>query len=265
MTVRLNSWDDLAFTSEEVDPDSKKFQYTSFGLIDDNDTFYYGQLGLPKTEISLEQVRGALQPVPDNAIFPQWLGTELRKAPEPQPAKHFTKRPALELYEFLQKQGMEKQLFTRLVAEARVLQDLSQHPHPNLVRYHGCRVKRGHITGLILDRYPHDLETYVQCGHGKIDKVAFMAALESVIQHLHGLGFAHNDLQPANVLVSEAGLPVLIDFEGCQKFGTELKYIRGTKGWIEGEVGNHNISEARHDTFALEKIRAWLEDPVSQE
>jgi serine/threonine protein kinase len=86
-----------------------------------------------------------------------------------------------------------------------------------------------------------------------------------VIQHLHGLGFAHNDLHPANVLVSEAGLPVLIDFEGCQKFGTKLKYIRGTTGWIEGEVGNHNISEARHDTFALEKIRAWLEDPVSQE
>jgi hypothetical protein len=148
----LNSWDDLAFTSEEIDPDSKKFQYTSFGLIDDNDTFYYGQLGLPKTEISLEQVRAALQPVSDNAIFPKWLGTELRKAPEPQSAKHFTKRPALELYEFLQKQGMEKQLFTRLVAEARVLQDLSQHPHPNLVRYHGCRVKRGYITGLILDR-----------------------------------------------------------------------------------------------------------------
>lgn len=38
-----------------------------------------------------------------------------------------------------------------------------------------------------------------------------MAALESAIQHLHGLGWTQNDLTPANILVSEAGVPVLID------------------------------------------------------
>jgi serine/threonine protein kinase len=97
--------------------------------------------------------------------------------------------------------------------------------------------------------------------HGyELDKALFMAALESVILHLHGLGWAHNDLTPTNVLVSEAGMPVLIDFSGCQKLGTKLVHIRGTKGWIEGEVGDHNTSEAGHDTFALGKIRVWLED-----
>ncbi|KAJ5735414.1 uncharacterized protein N7483_000539 [Penicillium malachiteum] len=86
-----------------------------------------------------------------------------------------------------------------------------------------------------------------------------MAGLESVIQHLHGLGWAHNDLIPANILVSEAGQPVLIDFGGCQKFGERLKYIRGTKDWIEGKIEDYTTSEAQHDIFALGKIKDWLD------
>jgi serine/threonine protein kinase len=253
MIPRITNWDDLAFASEEVDPDSNEFQYTSFGLIDDNDTLHYGQLGAPKAEISLEHLMAALNTVPDDAIFPPWPLSEakLRKAPETLPANVYIKRPTLELYGMLKKLGIEKQLFNALVAEAQVLEELSQRPHPNLIRYHGCRVARGHITGLVLDRHPHDLQTHVQHGYETIDKALFMAALESAIQHLHGLGWAHNDLNPANVLVSEAGMPVLIDFGGCQKLGTKLKYIRGTKEWIEGEVGDYTTSEAQHDTFAL--------------
>ena len=64
MTPRITNWDDLAFASEEVDPESKVFQYTSFGFLDDNDTFYYGQLDAPKTEISHDQLIAALKPVP---------------------------------------------------------------------------------------------------------------------------------------------------------------------------------------------------------
>lgn len=89
-----------------------------------------------------------------------------------------------------------------------------------------------------------------------------MDALESVIKHLHKLGWAHNDLTPGNILVSESGTPVLIDFGGCQKFATKLKYIRGTKEWIEGEIEDYTMSEAQHDIFALGKIRAWLDDPA---
>ncbi|KAJ5135487.1 uncharacterized protein N7515_004765 [Penicillium bovifimosum] len=264
MIPQITSWDDLDFTSEEIDQDSNEFH--SFGLIDDNDTYHYGQLGTPKTEISLENITAALKPIPDEAIYPPWPLPEakLLQAPE-TPAKVYIKRPTLELYSTLKKLGLEKQLFNSLIAEAQVLEELSQHPHPNLIRYHGCRVARGHITGLVLDRHPDDLETHVQHGYEISDKALFMAALESAISHLHGLGWAHNDLHPANVLVSEAGMPVLIDFEGCQKLGTELKYIRGNKDWIEGEIGDYATSEAQHDIFALGKIRAWLEVPGEHE
>lgn len=267
MISRITNWDDLEFISEEVVPDTNELQYTSFGLIDDNDTFHHGQLSAPKTEISLENIMAALSPVLDDAIFPPWPLSEakIRRTPETLPAKVYIKRPPLELYSMLKNMGIEKQLYNAFVVEVQVLEELSQHPHPNLIQYHGCRVARGHITGLVLDIHPHDLQTYVKHGYERLDKVLFMTALESVIQHLHGLGWAHNDLKPTNVLVSDAGMPVLIDFGGCQKLGTKLKYIRGTKGWIEGEIGDYTMSEARHDTFALGKIRAWLDDPSSQE
>ncbi|CRG83348.1 hypothetical protein PISL3812_00699 [Talaromyces islandicus] len=122
----------------------------------------------------------------------------------------------------LRELDIEKQLYTSLIAEAQVLEDLSQHPHPNLIGYHGCRVVRDHITGLVLDKHPHDLQTCIRNGNMALDKTQFMDALESVIQHLHSLGWAHNDLTPANILVSESGAPILIDFGGCQKLGTKL-------------------------------------------
>lgn len=268
MRPQINDWNDLAFAFEDVNPESNAFQHTSFGMLDDNDILHYGQLNIPKAEISLDQLAAALEPVHDDAVFPAWPlpGTDLRKAPGALPANVHIKRPSLELYPMLKQLGIDvKQLFDTIIAEAQVLEELSQHPHPNLIRYHGCRIVRGHFTGLVLDRHPHDLQTYVQHGHGSLDKTHFIAALESAIKHLHDLGWAHNDLSPGNLLVSEEGMPVLIDFGGCQKFGTKLKYIRGTKEWIEGEIEAYTTSEAQHDIFALGKVQAWLEDSGSLE
>lgn len=261
MTPQVTSWGDLTFISEEVDPESKEFQYTAFGLLDNEEKLYYGQLNVSKKDISLDDLSAALSRVPDEAIFPPWPqpGANFRKAPDPLPANMSIKRPTLEHYPLVKRLEIENQLCESLMAEAQLLQELSEHPHPNLIGYHGCRVVRGHIIGLVLDKHPHDLETYVTDGLGQIDKVAFMAALESVVQHLHGLGWAHNDLTPFSIMVSEAGMPVLFDFSGCQKVGTKLKYIRGTKGWIQGEIEDHTVSDVQHDFFALGMIRDWLD------
>ncbi|QKX64738.1 uncharacterized protein TRUGW13939_11914 [Talaromyces rugulosus] len=260
MTPRITSWDELAFFQEEVDSDSNALRYTSFGILDENETLFYGQLPVRKAEISLDQLMHALNAVPDDTIFSAWPQpeTKLCEAPEPLPPNVFIKRASLEVYEMLRQLGIEKQLCTSLI------EGPLQHPHPNLVGYHGCRIVRGHITGLVLDKHPHDLHTCIKNGSKSIDTTQFMDALESVVQHLHNLGWAHNDLTPANILVSESGTPVLIDFGGCQKFGTKLKYIRGTKEWIEGDIEDYTTSEAQHDIFALGKIRSWLDNPGSE-
>lgn len=264
MAPQITSWDDLILTLQDQEGS------TSFGFMDENETFHFGQIDAPQKDISLEQVMATLKPVPDDPIFPQWplpdanSGVTLYTAPDPLPENMDIMRPGLECYNLLQKNGWENQLSSSLVSEAQTLTELSQHPHPNLIRYHGCRVVRGHITGLVLDKHPYVLATHVKHGHQPaIDKDSFMTALESVLKHLHDLGWAHNDLQPGSILVGDDGRPVLTHFDGCQKIGEELKHIRGNKDWIEGDIKDHNISEVRHDTFALEKIRTWLEEALS--
>ncbi|KAJ5722411.1 hypothetical protein N7488_000446 [Penicillium malachiteum] len=262
MTPRITNWADLAFSFEKVDPDTNKVQSTSFGLIDDHEIFYHGQISSSKIEISFYELMHALHPIADDSIFPTWpvSGAENLKAKSgPLSSNLHIKRPALQLYVRFRELGVEKQLYNSLVAEAKILEELSQHPHPNLIGYHGCRVARGHITGIVLDRHPYDLRSYIENGHDLVNKTLFMTGLESVIRHLHALGWAHNDLTPANVLVGEDYQPLLIDFEGCQKFGEGLTYIRGTEDWIEGKIEDYTTSEARHDIFALGKIRDWLD------
>jgi serine/threonine protein kinase len=146
---------------------------------------------------------------------------------------------------------------------------LSKHPHPNFIRYHGCRSQRGYLTGIVLDRHSHTLEEYLQNQVGVIDKQMFMAALESAIHHMLSLGWAHNDLNPTNVLVDDSvasgEMPILIDFGSARKIGRLLGTSRGTSDWIEGLMKNYTVSRKEHDIFALEKMRAWLNKPTFRE
>lgn len=85
---------------------------------------------------------------------------------------------------------------------------------------------------MVLDRHPNDLKHHAEdYGEPPLDKAAFLGALESALAHLHNLGLAHNDLNPANILISETGMPVLTDFDSCRPVGQKLLYSRGTPGW----------------------------------
>lgn len=262
MAPQVTSLDDLILDEEEGS--------ILVGFMDENEVFHFGKVDDPQDDIFLEQAMAVLKPIPDDPIFPEWplakadSEVTLYAAPDPLPENVYIKRPGLGSYNLLHKNGWEEQMSDSLVTEARALTELMRDPHQNLIGYHGCRVVRGRLTGIVLDKHPYDLQDHVKDGHQPtIDRDSFMTALESVLDHLHQRGWAHNDLQPRNVLVGEDGRPVLIDFEGCQKIGEELKHIRGNKDWIEGELKDHNVSEVRHDTFALEKIRAWLEEALS--
>jgi serine/threonine protein kinase len=152
-----------------------------------------------------------------------------------------------------------------MMEEIQAMEFLAEHPHPNIVRYHGCLVRRGCITGLVLDRYTHDLMGYMKYGVGTLNKESFMEALESAINHIHSLGWAHNDLNPGNVMINDLGMPILIDFGSSHPIGNKLSTSRGTEGWIDEEIKNYTLSEKRHDIYALCKIREWLEAPVFED
>ncbi|KAJ5209637.1 hypothetical protein N7449_004016 [Penicillium cf. viridicatum] len=265
MAPEITSWDDLTQVWEQCNDETGEIQQTSFALFDSNESFYYGMIETPKANITFNQVTNILKSVPDEEIFTCWPappGIELMQAPAAHIENFYIKRPDPQMYKVMKEHNALSQLSASLLAEAKVLESLSQHPHPNIIRYYGCRVLRGYFIGLVIDKHPHDLYSYLKNRVGTIEKRSFIAALESSLRHLHTHGLAHNDLTPHNILVSKNGNPVLIDFAGCQPIGTYLKHVRGTQGWIDGEIKDHNTSKKEHDVSALAKISAWLDKPV---
>ncbi|KAK7911077.1 kinase-like protein [Apiospora marii] len=211
----------------------------------------------------------------------------------------FIKRPDLSLHSEFQKHGVAYLLPQELLHEAHVLEMFRGHPHPNIVRYHGCRVRRSFVTGLVLDRHACSLEDYlggeeeggdgsgrcVELLQNQDSKKRFVDELESAVQHLHALGWAHNDIQPGNVLVAirpgtgvanrdhdgsraqgrppgKAAVvirPILIDFESARRVGEKLGTSRGRDGWIDCDRKDYRTSEVCHDVWALDRMHEWVD------
>ncbi|KAK3940258.1 kinase-like domain-containing protein [Diplogelasinospora grovesii] len=267
MAPKITSWADISYLVEYFGGDPMEFHATRFAFIEEDDVVWIGELPVRKKKASMEEYDAALVRLLDAEIYPEFPGGgELTVAPGnelPVASNLYLKRPlAVKRYnEFKQADLLH---FPRdiLLQEAHTLEAICRHhPHPNIIGYHGCRVHRGFITGLVLDRHPSDLQEYFHDEHWwgqtrpPLDKERFMEALQSAVDHLHSLGFAHNDIKPQNILVNAAGMPVLVDFDSCRPVGE--KGSRGTVGWMDDEE-NYEISDFRHDTFAMEKLRAWL-------
>jgi serine/threonine protein kinase len=134
------------------------------------------------------------------------------------------------------------------------LEFLKQNHHPNIVRYHGCTVNRGRITGIALEKYGVILQYRYEDVPNDLDIAACMNGIRAGVKHLHSLGLAHNDLNPSNIALDGDDTPVILDFGSCKKFGEEL-LSGGTYGWIDED---YSTSSQSHDESALDKIEAWL-------
>ncbi|KAI0536686.1 kinase-like domain-containing protein [Xylaria digitata] len=251
MGPQVTSWEELLWVSEEFDQDTEDFQYTMIVAVED-DMIYYGQSDKPKADISFQDATNSLARIPDEEIFPRWpQSLSLTKAPDELPTNIFIKRPRLALYDIFSKHKVVHLLTKGLVEEAEAMEVLRSQAHPNIVGYHGCYVRRDYITGL--------------SGRALQDKNLFMESLESAIHHFHSLGWAHNDLNPKNVLVADDIRPILVDFGSARRIGEKLSTSRGTKGWIDCEMKDYTTSETRHDISALTKLGMWLDDPIFED
>ncbi|KAK0620983.1 kinase-like domain-containing protein [Immersiella caudata] len=239
-----------------VGPGSKESKYVTFYLITPEDELFFGQLFKSKKEIALEEYQNALQHVPDSEVYPLIPPnvTLTTAPPDLDDVSAYIKRPGLISYEtfkgtdFVPKSVLEETL---------IMEQISKTPHPHIIRYHGCRVHRGRITGIVFEQLDKTLAQYVfEPEFAHLDKAKFTEALESAIAYLHQLGLAHNDINPHNIMVRD-GLPFLIDFGSCAPYGGRLQSL-GSPGWYEELF---YTSEAKHDVFALNKMREWLDKP----
>lgn len=206
-------------------PKVAPFQHTTFGLVDEDDVAYFGKLYTPKSNIDFPQLTSALVPIPDEDIYPEWMprNTKLTQAQETFSSDRFIKRPDLPLYDIFQDHNVLRLIQNELMGEMKAMEAMVKHPHPNIVKYHGCRVRRGRITGFVLDWHPDTLPGCLKTNIRSVGTESIMEALESAISHIHSLGWAHNDLDSHKIMVNEQGTPVLVDFGSAREAGAEFR------------------------------------------
>lgn len=254
--LNIHSKRDLASLSEVTDYSTGEFLRSTFTYVDNEDIAWVGRApGIRKYDLTVEDLTRNLQRIPDEKIYP--LQTWMSVVPEANRKNFFIKRPKIACAD----DEYEIKLVPRMLyEEAEVLEFLKQHQHPNIIKYHGCIINRGRITGLALERYEVILQyRYEDVAHD-LDIDTCMNGIRDGVKHLHDLGLAHNDLNPTNIALDSSDNPIILDFGSCKRFGEEL-LSGGTYGWVDED---YSISAKSHDESALVKIEAWLKEKKTE-
>jgi serine/threonine protein kinase len=246
----IHSKRDLTTLSEVTDYATGKFLRSTFTYVDKEDVAWFGRMpGIRKYDLTVDDLRRELHRIPDEKIYP--LHTWMSVVPEADREKFYIKRPKISCTD----NEYEVKLVPRmLLEEAEILEFLEKHPHPNIIRYHGCTVHRGRITGLALERYDVVLQYRYEDVPHDLNIAACMDGIRAGVRHLHSLGLAHNDLNPTNIALDTNDNPIILDFGSCKKVGDEL-LSGGTYGWIDDD---YSTSAQSHDESAMGKLEAWL-------
>ena len=238
---------------EVSDFETGEFLRSTFTYIDEHDFAWFGQArGVRKYDLTAHELRKSLRLIPDEKIYPK-VTPSITVVPTERQTDFFVKRPKLLC---LDNEEEAKLLPPMVIEEAKVLEFLKLNHHPNLVRYHGCVVKRGRITGIALERHAMILQYRYEDDERYLDVNACLDGIRAGLRHLHSLGLAHNDLNPTNIALDEEDNPIILDFGSCRRFGEQL-ISAGTPGWIDED---YTISGQRNDESALRKLAVWLEN-----
>ncbi|KAK1809911.1 hypothetical protein LTR12_015735 [Friedmanniomyces endolithicus] len=244
-----------AYVVEVQDIETDKVLRVTCSCYDRYGTACFGQIsGVRKYDLSDEDYRRLLKPIPDEQVYP--LAPPGLDLHDPRDTDgYYIKRASLIGFDDIE---VAKALPMILLEEVKVLQTLTQRHHPNLVKYYGCILRGNHIAGLVLKKYPKTLQQYFLQDYydfSDFDAKAWMEGLHSGVQHLHSLGLAHNDLNPMNAALDEDKSVVILDLGSCRTFGEEL-ISAGTPGWYDEDSPDWATSAKSQDEFALQEIES---------
>ncbi|KAK3372205.1 hypothetical protein B0H63DRAFT_550681 [Podospora didyma] len=132
---------------------------TTFLLITDDNEVFFGQASQDQDpgKMSLNEYTKALKHAPDGELFPKLPGREsstiAADKQDEDGARIFVKGPGL----YRCQPGVNMKTPPLVLRETLIMEALSRYPHPNIIRYHGCRVRRGCITAIVLDKHGQTL------------------------------------------------------------------------------------------------------------
>ncbi len=153
----------------------------------------------------------------------------------------------------------------RILREANTLAGLE---HPSIARLYQAGETR--VVGVArawiameFVRGEGTLADWLKREHAVEDRVRMGIAIADAVAHAHGRGVIHCDLKPSNILVDDAGHPVLIDFglarleqsDPTQTVSILGPRISGTLAYIAPEMLNAGTrADVRADIFAIGAI-----------
>ncbi|KAI9753197.1 MAG: hypothetical protein M1815_006315 [Lichina confinis] len=235
-------------------------------ILRENDHYFYA-----KTQTRLSHILPSDALALDRHPIPTWQFRPLYKesltiAADPLPADCYVKHPYLT--DLIPASRTPDDTANIVLHEAEICEVLRKHPHPNIAPYLGCTVDgEGRISGLCFPRYVRTLRDAVEVDQLPLDRESCVTQIERGIQHLHRLGFVHNDINPGNIMFDADGTVVIIDFDSCQKVNEKLGLKRATAGWMPGEELDFlawrmeqkgAMSEYSNDFKELDQIREYL-------
>jgi len=128
--------------------------------------------------------------------------------------------------------GLDMRTPKLVLSETLIMEALLRNSHHNIIRYRGCRLRRGRITAIVLDQHDQTLSQLAETPEfSDFNKAELYKGVESAVDHIHSMGLAHHDINPDNIMFRNK-TPILIDFGSCQPFGEVLQSF-GTPGWYE--------------------------------
>jgi len=112
------------------------------------------------------------------------------------------------------------------------------------------------VTGLPLTRYAAEQNLSVR------DRAGLVARIAHAVQYAHQRGVIHRDLKPSNILVTESGVPKILDFGLARLADTDATHptltvdtgrIKGTLSYMSPEqaLGNPREIDVRSDVYSL--------------
>ncbi|AEO71884.1 uncharacterized protein THITE_2133171 [Thermothielavioides terrestris NRRL 8126] len=260
-------------TADEAEVEIRKVgNEAQCGHMTPDDKALAGAAKKARRDITSDAHVAGLEPVADHEIYPEApADTQLTRAPETLDISSvYIKRPVIKKHSCGAgaTECAMREAASALLAETLALEKLSKTPHPCIVQYHGCRVRRGRITAVVLERLGQTLNDYAfnepdKSKFARLDKDMFLAVVDSAVKFLHSLRLAHNNVSPDNIVVREAGdgscWPVLIGFGSCAPLGAQL-VSSGKPGFAKPEDKSPLISHKKNDEIALARLREWWED-----
>jgi hypothetical protein len=105
--------------------------------------------------------------------------------------------------------------------EIDVYEILLRSPHLNICYYYGCMREEGRVGAIVLRKYPRSLESVFNSDKPRLDKEQIMADVRAALEHLHALGYIHNDINVGKAAIPRSAMMIEMMHQSCIIFVTK--------------------------------------------